>query len=163
MKIQCPRLHLCAKTDRSSLRAVAPSQDFHQAHWPYPMQQEKRESKKRPRIDKLPPGVSLTVSPHFPVCPTPQKDAISPLESSAEPESDELLSRWASPFSELTFPKPLLTWSPLDNSVFSGVVGLLWVWLCFNRLNLGDPAVAWITGDWGLDWIGFSSSLASCN
>jgi hypothetical protein len=68
-----------------------------------------------------------------------------------------------SPFSELAFPGPLLACSPLGKSVLSGVVGLLCAWLCFKRLNFGDPAVAWITGDWGFDWIGFSNSLVSCN
>lgn len=79
------------------------------------------------------------------------------------PESDGPLSLSASPFSTLTFPEPLLACSPLVNSVFSGVVGLLCAWLCFKRLNFGDTAAAWITGDWGFEWTGFSNSLDSCN
>lgn len=68
----------------------------------------KGEAKKKPRIEKLHPGVSLTGRSHFPVCPKPQEDAHSPLEGSVEPENDEPLSRLASPFSELTFPRPFL-------------------------------------------------------
>lgn len=79
------------------------------------------------------------------------------------PDSERPLSRSTSPFSELTFPEPLLACSPLVKSVFSGVVGLLCAWFCFRRLNFGDPAAAWITGDWGFDRTGFSNSLASCN
>ena len=80
----------------------------------------------------------------------------------AVPESDGPLSLGACPFSVITA-EPLLACSPLVKSVFSGVVGLLCAWLCFKRLNFGDPAAAWITGDCGFEWIGFSNSLASCS
>lgn len=96
----------------------------------------------------------------------PDIDSLLQLEKDSTrgvPDSDEPRSLGASPFSEITFPGPLLACSPLVKSVFSGVVGLLCAWLCFRRLNFGDPSAAWVTGDWGFDWTGFSNSLASCN
>lgn len=80
----------------------------------------------------------------------------------ALPERDGPLSLGACPFSAIAA-EPLPACSPLLKSVFSGVAGLLCAWLCFKRLNFGDTAAAWITGDWGFEWIGFSNSLASCN
>ena len=80
----------------------------------------------------------------------------------AVPEREGPPSLGACPFSVIAA-EPLPACSPLLKSAFSGVAGLLCAWLCFKRLNFGDTAAAWITGDCGFEWIGFSNSLASCN